>query len=376
MTQKTRLIILFVCIFCFATVTPLIILYSLGDRIDFIKMRIISTGGIYVRTFPTADQITIDSKDSEKPGFLSNSIFVPNLLPGSHYISITKNGYHNYYKTLPVQEKEVTKLENVSLFKTNITFTELSNLTTQTTTVTSPFAPQNQPDKFIIKNNNLYYSTTTQNAKLTTIQKTTPILKNLVAFALSDNNIIWISTTGNIYQNDLNSIISGKITSKNYTKLTEDVMNIDKTGFYKITTYGNELFINSNSKLLELNYATEKLEEFATDVKDEKFSPDGKNIIYYTDKGIFVSLLSDIKNAKVSLYKSDDISNLYWLNNDYIVFTSGDKIIISEIDYRGNINTITLPLTTTSPKLIFNQQENKLYILTGKTVLVSEKLMP
>ncbi|MCX6723390.1 MAG: hypothetical protein NT094_05015, partial [Candidatus Staskawiczbacteria bacterium] len=83
-----------------------------------------------------------------------------------------------------------------------------------------------------------------------------------------------------------------------------------------------------------------------------------------------------------------------WVNNSYIIFTEGDlpaqagKIIISEIDYRGNINTVTLPQTITlpsdpnitinikNPEIYFNQQEGKIYLMTNNTLLSSDKITP
>lgn len=303
----------------------------MGYRVDFEKMKIVATGGIYVRTFPAADQITIDSKINKTPGLFANSIFTQSLLPKNHTVSIKKDGYYDYNKTLPVQEKEVTKLENVLLFKKNILFEAVIDETQ------SPF---NQQDKFFIKNNSLYYSNISANIGITTIQKSTPVLKNLIAFTISNNNIIWLGTDGLLYKSELASL------SVNPVKLTLTPLEIDKKGFYKI-------------------------------------SPDGKNIVYFTNQEIYIFLLSDPitlqqnsgQDKRVLLYKSkENITDCLWLNNDYVIFNTGDKIIISEIDYRGNINTVTLPQT--ADKIFFNRQDNKLYILTENTLLSSEKLTP
>ena len=70
MTKKTRLIILLFCVVCFFIVAPILVAYSEGYRFDFEKMKIVATGGIYVRTFPSADKITIDSETFQKnPAF-------------------------------------------------------------------------------------------------------------------------------------------------------------------------------------------------------------------------------------------------------------------------------------------------------------------
>jgi len=378
----------------------------MGYRFDFEKMKITATGGIYVRTYPTAEQIIIDSKITEKPGMFSNSIFVQSLLPDEHTILVKKNGYYDYFKTIPVQEKQVTKLEDVLLIKKNIQFGIITDKTQ------SPFSNQ---EKFLIKNNNLYYSNVLENSELSATQKSTPILKKIVAFATQNNNIIWLGSDGFLYKSDLANLTTNPI------KIILTPIKIIKTGFYKIITDNNDVFVDNNGSLLFLNTKTNALDNFYAPVKDAKISPDGKNIIYYNDNNIYISPISNEPEVKNVLYKSpayaeasegksEKINNCLWLNNNYIIFTAGDKIIISEIDYRGNINAVTLPTTITipssqktdvqsisgdktntqqslaeqdgtvvkikSPEIFFNQQDGKLYILTNETLLLSEKITP
>ncbi len=334
----------------------------MGYRVDFEKMKIVATGGIYVRTFPASDQVTIDSKINRTPGLFSNSIFAQSLLPKNHTVSIKKDGYYDYNKTLLVQEKEVTKLENVLLFKKDIKFEAIMDKTQ---------LPFNIQEKFLMKNNNLYYSESPANIVITAIQKNTPVLKNLIAFAISNNNIIWLGTDGLLYQSDSNG--------KSPVKLTLKPLKIEGKKIYKITVPegypGQNIFVNNNGSLLSFNSQTNNLDNFAESVKDAKISPDGKNIVYFTNQEIYISLLSDESNKKTLLYKSaDQINDFVWLNDDYVIFNTGGKIIISEIDYRSNINMVTLPQT--ADKIFFNRQDNKLYILTGGTLLASEKLTP
>jgi len=371
MTKKSRLIILLICAACFLAAAPVLIAYSMGYRVDFETMKISATGGIYVKTSPTADQITIDSKISQKPGIFNNAVFVQSLLPKNHTVLIIKTGYYDYSKTLPVKEKEVTKLESVLLFKKDIIFGTLTDKTL------SPFLPSNQQKKFIIKNNNLYYSAAPENASLTATEKNTPVIKNLAAFETSNNNIIWLSTAGVLYQSDP--------TGKNPVKLALNVLKIDINRIFKILIYGQNIFVNNNGELLLLNKKTENLDSFAPQIKDGKISPDGKSIVYFTGRQIYISVLSDETHKKVLLYKSsENINYLFWMNDNYIIFAAGNKIMISEIDYRGNVNIITLPdainlidgktINIKSPQIFLNQSDNKLYILTQNIVLVSEKL--
>jgi len=390
MTKKTRLIILIFCVVCFFSVAPILVYYSMGYRYDFAKMKITKTGGIYVRTFPTAEEVIVDSKISVKPGFLANDVFVQSLLPDLHTVLVKKTDYYDYYKTILVEEERVTKLEEILLIRKDIKYAPAPK------EIKSPFDAQ---EKFIIKTGNLYYSNSKENSGLTTTQKATPVLKKVSAFILSpfegspagrpNDNIIWLGADGFLYKSDPANLTSPAI------KLIETPIKIIKTGVYKIISNSQNIFVNNNGQLMLLNRGTNALENFYSPVKDAKISPDGKTIVYFNNNSIYISTIADKNITENLLYKSPNlISDFLWLNNNYIIFTAGNKILISEIDYRGNINTVTLPqtavilddptnktsvektITIKSPQIFFNSQEGKLYILTEKTLLVSEKLVP
>ena len=125
MTKRKRFIIVLACILLFLIITPYIIFYSLGYRVDLKNMKIFATGGIYIRVFPSGADITVDSKIKNSTGIFSNSVFVQNLSPDQHNVLIQKDGYYDYQKNLNVEEKEVTKLENVTLFKKNYIYSVL-----------------------------------------------------------------------------------------------------------------------------------------------------------------------------------------------------------------------------------------------------------
>lgn len=473
MTKKTRLIILLVCIACFFTIAPLLVFYSMGERFDFKKMKIVATGGIYVRSFPAADQVTIDSKISQKPGFLSNWVFIQSLLPQDHTVSVTKNNYYDYFKTIPVKEKEVTKLENVLLIKKSIFFTSLSNeinyfsvstnnqniitLTNNTKNIALKYSPvsgnnpiqtlsiaqigkivgvkwSNDSSKALIEiqgySNTFYYlfdSTTKEAtvARLTYLDKTaqqisfnpnnskeiffiknkvlflakdnktTSVIKNPITYKFSGNNIVWLSTDGLLYSSDT--------TGKSIDQLTEKKAVLSPTQNYQIFVLPGKMLLQADNSLFLINQNTKILEDITPpltnySIIDSQDENKNLNLVLWSNKKIYLYSFSDtlIGPAKKfnELFSGSDIKNCQWINNSYIIFTEGDlpaqagKIIISEIDYRGNINTITLPQMATvksdpnisveikNPNIYFNQQDGKLYILTDKKLLVSDKITP
>lgn len=342
MTKRTRFVILVLCAAVFLTAVPYIILYSLGYRVDFEHLKLTATGGIYVRAFPAADQVFIDSGFPQKPGIFNNAVFVQNLLPQNHTVLITKTGFYDYSKTLPVAQNEVTKLENVALFKKDISFEILADKTL------SPFSGQ----------------------------KTVPAIKNMLAYATQSDNILWLSSDGFLYQSDL--------LGKNAVKISQTALKINKSNYYKLAISGQNIFLITGNDLLQFNSQTKNFDAFAENVINAVFSPDSKNLAYNSTSKIKVYSFADQKTDVV--FTGSQITDCQWLNNDYLVFVSDSQIIISEIDTRGNVNSITLPSEITldsgkiisikSPQIIWNLAEGKLYILTDKTFLVTEKLTP
>jgi hypothetical protein len=446
MTKKIRLTILVFCVVCFFIIAPYIILYSLGYRVDFENKKIVATGGIYIRTFPTAEQIIIDSKISQKPGMFNNSIFIQSLLPKDHTILIKKSGYYDYYKTLDVLEKEVTKLENILLIKNNVAFLAIDNnvdyfslapnnkniLATNTdakgikikyfslTNTTAPsetllkqsgkisnikwsddsilaiitlqtpnttlyflfdslkqtqtvtqiplldknsqqisFNPQNSQEIFFIKNKILY---------LLNNNKTTTVVSNVATYAIDNGNIIWFPIGGPLYKSDH----SGKLLETMSPTLPASTVN----AYNKILAGAGQIFAIYNGNLFLLDQNNKLFKSISKDIMatDMKISPNGQGLLYCSDSKIFYYDILTTESDVLFLDNSNKITDCFWLNNDYVIFKSGNKIIISEIDHRGNINNFTLPQTAN--KIFFNSQDNKLYILTEKILLASEKLTP
>ncbi len=449
MKLKTKLIMLAVCILLFVIVVPLIILYSLGYRIDLINLRVIATGGIYVREVPTGAYITIDSKIKNTTGIFSNSIFVQNLLPTQHNVLIQKDGYYDYQKNLPVKENTVTKLENVVLFKKNINFTPLaenvdyfSTAPNNTSLLTAEFNAKNinfqiidlntnqaQPFLLVFKNgaivntqwsdnsnkailaiNNTYYLLDLSSGKpvisaipslvgakelrfnpqdlneifyiknknLYSTLQTSAIIKNIISYQIQNQNIIYFAQDGFLY-NFSNS-------DNSTAKITELAFSVNKNDIYQLKIIGGKTFLEEGGSLFILNEATGKFEPFYQPIIDIKGSPDGQKFIYYNDSGIMLYYPTSVDQKNGILASNmNQIGNCLWLNSDYIVFTSGDSIIISELDTRGAINKITLPSTISlsgksfsieKPNIFFNQQDKKLYMLTQNNLLVSEPIIP
>ena len=107
----------------FFGLTPGIILYSQGYRIDWKTKRIVQTGALYFKIIPTRTNVLVDGKLQKTTDFFFGSALLSNLFPGSHKIQISKEGYQPWAKQLDIQEKQVTDAKNIILFPQDSEFT-------------------------------------------------------------------------------------------------------------------------------------------------------------------------------------------------------------------------------------------------------------
>ncbi|MBM3206094.1 MAG: hypothetical protein FJZ43_00520 [Candidatus Staskawiczbacteria bacterium] len=378
MKAKTRRILFLSLIALFLIITPYLVLYSLGYRIDFKNIKIVATGGIYTRVQPSQVEVIINGDISNSTGIFSNSVFVQNLLPGQHSVLIKKDGYYDYQKNFVVKEKEVTKLENVILFNKNFGFEKIAGSTDQFLDLKA------KPiERYIIVSGSLYYfDNAPENAQLSIMQRNTPLIKNVVSFKVSHNSIYWLGKDGILSKSNL----EGKDTEKISTK----AIAIKSKTLYSIEVFSQDIFLKEGANLLRLNDSSKSFESFYASVKDLKLSPDGHKLVYYNDNEIFLYFMQNLpigEENNALLEKSlDKISEVYWLNNDYIIYNTTNSVVISEIDYRGNINKIFIEGNVLlanresqgieKPDIFYDQVNKTFYILTNKTLISSSNILP
>ncbi len=128
MNKKIRSFIFFSLVVIFLIISPLAIFYSQGYRFDSKNFRVVQTGSFYFKVTPRSVDIKIieDKNDSiamkRKTDFFFGTSYVENILPGRYKISVGKDGYHVWEKTLEVREKLVTEMKNIVLIPTDPIF--------------------------------------------------------------------------------------------------------------------------------------------------------------------------------------------------------------------------------------------------------------
>jgi hypothetical protein len=430
MTKKSRTILFFICLFLFLTVSPLAILYSQGYRFDFSPEsdgRIITkTGGFFVKVQPRQAEIYINDQLKEKTDFLFGSAFIKNLLPKKYKFTIKKEGFLSWEKTLEVREKSVTEAKSITLFSDNIPFTFLyegvkkfwlfsdgkkiiteekdsakpenwalkiydleKNVKSQLITEGSIYSKGAELINLEFSKNQLeVYLTVGLKEQLKSfsldLSKATPVLKekatttapnNVIAYQKNDNEIFYLDDMGFVFSGDANFLAKEKLNSQAFP--------IKQETEYKIEVFSDYVFLWEGKTIYLLNAQTESFEKLIEQAEGLKISPDGQKIAYFSDSEIWILFLREIleqppKKAgeKTFLARfSEKINDLVWLNPDYLAFSAGNKIKISEIDNRDKLNIYDIG-EFANPNIIFSSTDNKLYLLSEEKLYSSVPLLP
>jgi len=218
------------------------------------------------------------------------------------------------------------------------------------------------------------------------LEKITPILtettpplppvENAIAYRQINSDIYYLDESGRLF--------------KNGVELTSEPFPIEQETEYALEVFQNNIFLRETDVLYKFNDDSKSFEIFFDKIKSLKNSPDNKKLAYSSDHEIWLLFLSDKTDSpqkkageKIFLMRlSEEISNVSWLNDNYLIFIAGDKIKISEIDDRDRLNIIDIfeiknsPAEGGPPEISWNQSDKKLYLLNEETLYQSSAISP
>ena len=194
---------------------------------------------------------------------------------------------------------------------------------------------------------------------------------------IADNVLTSTIVNKDIYYID----IEGFVINNNKEKLNIIPFEIKKETEYKLLVYNNYIFIRENNDLYLLDNDTKSFTKFFESIKDQKLSYDSKKLVYYNNYEINVFYLEKQydppqKEAKENLFVtrfSEEIKNVFWYTDYYLIFNVGDKIKVAELDDRDKLNIVDLT-EFKNPEIFFANK--KLYILSENTIYSSDQLTP
>ncbi len=97
----------------FFAVAPALLFYAAGYRWNPKKGQVERNGTVIFDTQPTGASITIDGRNISQ----KTPITIQDMTPGLHSFGLSKNGYHDWTKSLDVYPEKVTFVDDVWLWK-------------------------------------------------------------------------------------------------------------------------------------------------------------------------------------------------------------------------------------------------------------------
>lgn len=390
MRKRTRTTLFFSLLFAFALFTPAVILYSQGYRFDFERGKITQTGGIFLKAEPKQVEIYINDELAKKTDFFFASALLENLLPGEYKITLKKEGYFPWEKNLEVKEKQVTEAKNIILIPGKVDFKVLSKNI-------GNFWLSPDGKKTALQENNLSPETGWA-LKLYDLEK------NVKSYLIGDKdisqkfpvdfvNLEWSLDSKAIYldvatkENEQNFVLKLDklplaLTKRAVTPVPPlNIPNsfpVKEETEYKLDVFNNYIFLREGETLYLFDNNPETFEKVLEGVKNIKISPDKEKLAIFSASEIWIFYLTDTPRKKAGERQflarfSEKIGDIFWLNNDYLILSAGDKIKISETDERDRIQSWDIG-NFPDPQIFFNETNKKLYILSEGSLSSSEKL--
>jgi hypothetical protein len=400
-------------------------------------IKITQTGGLFLKIIPKQVEVFIDGKLKKKTDFFFGSALIENLLPKKYKIQIKKEGYYQWEKNLGIREKEVTEAKNIVLIPENpnfsiltkevkdfwfspdekriILFEENPSAGGEKSWALKLFDLERNVKSHLIEEKDIYsklhtplppsrlggplevdlleleFSPDSKEISLevglkeqikyftleieeippvlTESEEPSPPFENALTYKADEQDIYYLNNLGHLF--------------KNVERLTEKPFPIKQEIEYALEIFQKFIFLQESQTLYQFNPDLKSFEKFFEPIKDLKISPDYKKLVYFSDYEIWILFLKEIgglpqRKAGEQLFLirfSEEIKDCFWLNSNYLIFNAANKIKIAEIDDRDKINIADLG-EFKNPRIYWNRNYKKLYLLAEGNLYRSESLLP
>jgi hypothetical protein len=269
---------------------------------------------------------------------------------------------------LKVSDKGILKYFLLDLKTTPVKPQELTFLDKNVGQIS--FNPLDSQKMFVTEKGVLYEGDLTQK-KLST----STLAQTVRSFALSGQDFYYLDASGFVFKTNL-SFPSQK-------KMNDTPLPLEAGKTYKIYPFGDRILLADGKSLFLLNQDSGSFETFFETENEPKLSPDSKKAVYWSDSEIWLVFLrqeagqppkQEGQRVFISRF-SEKIGDVFWCNPAYLIFNVGKKIKIAEIDDRDVINIIDL-VEYNSPKLFWDENLKKLFILSEGSFYGSKQLLP
>ncbi|KPJ54944.1 hypothetical protein AMJ47_02645 [Parcubacteria bacterium DG_72] len=204
-------------------------------------------------------------------------------------------------------------------------------------------------------------------------QTTEPLIKGIVYLYIDKRDIYYLTKEGFIFKTSN--------LGQNQERINIMPLEIKQESKYELQTLNNNIFLKEDSSLYLFLYDNMSFEKLIDPSTAVKVSGDSKKIAYFNNHEIWVMFLEKKyeqpqKEPKDKVFInrfSENIKDLFWYTDHYLIFSLEDKIKVAEIDERDKINIVDLA-EFKEPQIFFANK--KLYLLSENNLYASPELTP
>lgn len=420
MPHKTRIILFYLFVAAFLLGGTGVLLYSYGWRVNLEEKTVQKIGAIYIKTNVRGTAITINGKPyKDAAGILQSGTLISDLLPKTYRVTITKDGYHPYHKTLVVRPSQVTEILNAQLIPETLepTFVAptkgtrfidatqgaekmiLQNTATgvyylhdkanASSTFNLSLAVTNaqkglkikkvmfvpfKPTQFVIED--------TAGLKLFDLEKKTiePLLKGpIITWTMQDSTIVGVEMNTKTRAHEVftfNLIFKSKTAA---TDLNTGMATSTRITAIAATGNGSMAFSDTNYGLFLFDHKTKTVRRVANNTESFTFSPDGKKLAFIEATGIMSVLFvedfdGDMRKKAgdvivVALPQERPVQTVRWYADSYhLLIERSGELSITELDDRSPLNTF--PIIGTYNDYRYVPENAAIYITNAKGINV------
>ncbi|PID51986.1 MAG: hypothetical protein CR972_04285 [Candidatus Moraniibacteriota bacterium] len=230
--------------------------------------------------------------------------------------------------------------------------------------------PKDENTIYLISNTSLFRTEINPEEKTIILDS---VANDVIAYDFTDDGIYLFTTDYRIlYDHNVHGTNFKEITSFELPKNTRDV---------RLIAYDNHRFsiINDEERTLYLYNKGDKsiyIKKFDTNIIGAHFSDDGKKLLFYSPFEIFVYFARNWdaqpirkENEMHSIIRfSQPLDNVHFAKDyEHVMYTVGNEIKMTELDYRGNRVTETIMQTSEKNNTLINKhKKNFLYFIESE----------
>ena len=201
-----------------------------------------------------------------------------------------------------------------------------------------------------------------------------PLLKNVAALKTRANNVYYLDGDGFLYRTDY-SLSPG-------SKINDVPITLDKNVSHQLEVFPAGFILKEADALYYLDENAKIFKKLTDAVNNFRISHDAEKLAYWNNSEIWVFFFKDKNDQPTKkMYDksfvtrfSGKIEDVFWYTDHYLIFVSGNKIKISEIDDRDSLNIFDLA-DFQSPKIVWDKYRSLLYVFTQDNLFLSDKLI-